>query len=192
MGEGRIRNCVWLVLALAMLVCAPSANASNLTPLPGIDGCLAVYEPLSEQCATGASSEQRYYLSGIALSPDGAHAYTANADGDVRALTRNVVTGALMPIAGACWEFEPRTSDCNPADGMQQPTAIAISPDGLDVYVGTAAGTIALFRRNIVTGALTQQAAPHRCVGDAASRPAYGCSALSGLGGADRTHLIQR
>ena len=97
----------------------------------------------------------------IAISADGTSVYVAseNNNGAVDEFQRNTSTGAL--------KFE----GCYGAGGCVVPAipealrlafAVAISPDGTDVYVGGQGASISTFTRNASTGALTFKG----CVGN--------------------------
>ena len=100
----------------------------------------------------------------------------------LRALLTGSLLAALAPFASAhaaagppgsltpfptpqlCFSQAP-ASGCTSAPGLESARAVAISADGLNVYVGGGT-TIAAFQRNAKTGQLTQ--APAR---SGASRP---------------------
>ena len=80
---------------------------------------------------------------GVAVSPDGAHVYVAGFEDDAIAVfARNATTGALTFI-GAVTD-----------SSLVEPSDIAISANGEDVYVRTQSG-VATFARDAGTGALT-------------------------------------
>ncbi len=87
---------------------------------------------------------------GIAISPDGKNLYaTGTTDDAVAVFARDAVTGVLTAV-----EVQ-RESD--PAvDGLDGATAVALSPDGKNVYVASADDdALAVFSRDAGTGALT-------------------------------------
>ncbi len=85
--------------------------------------------------------------SDVVVSPDGFHLYaTGENDDAIAVFERDPLTGALV-------EFRERKVDGAGADGMAGPRAVAISADGLNVYVaGTAESAIAVFVRNPAQG----------------------------------------
>lgn len=112
--------------------------------------CTGVCSPACE-CTCGLA-----YALDVAVSPDGAHVYTAANDlteesegGAVAAFSRNATTGELDFI-------EAQFDDTAGVDGIQGAAAVAVSPDGAHVYVAAAfEDAVAVFSRNVGTGALT-------------------------------------
>jgi hypothetical protein len=90
--------------------------------------------------------------SNVAISPDGAHVYHTGANlNSVSVLARDSGTGALSFV-------ESETDGVGGVTGLNDPEAIAVSPDGAHVYVSaeSAAGeTVVTFARDAVTGELT-------------------------------------
>ncbi|MGH7894482.1 MAG: beta-propeller fold lactonase family protein [Candidatus Binatia bacterium] len=92
----------------------------------------------------------------VVISPDDLHVYVASQTDDaVVVFSRNLGTGALTFV-------ESQKDQQGGVDGMNSPQSVAISPDGLHVYVparqsvaGNTFGSIVVFSRNVVTGALT-------------------------------------
>ena len=128
----------------------------------------------------------------VEVSPDGRHVYVvATRSRAIVVFTRYQASGALgfascvsqdVGLAGAP---APAAAGCLAAAGLNDPTAIALSPDGANAYVTSAeAGTVASFRRDGTTGALVPVAGG--CLADTAALvgPAAGCNAATGLVGA--------
>lgn len=88
--------------------------------------------------------------SGIAISPDGHHAYVAGSDDDALAIfARDGVTGALTLL-------DALSDGVGGVDGLAGATDVVLSPDGLHVYVsGPGDAAIAVFSRDAATGLLT-------------------------------------
>jgi cysteine-rich repeat protein len=86
----------------------------------------------------------------VAVSPDGGQVYAAAyANGALNVFTRNGTTGQLTFL-------EAQNDGVNGVDGLDGVTALAISPDGANVYsAGFNEDAIAVFRRDPATGALT-------------------------------------
>ncbi|MEO7793829.1 MAG: beta-propeller fold lactonase family protein [Thermoanaerobaculia bacterium] len=98
--------------------------------------------------------EALFGVSGLAVSPDGAHLYaTGQFDDAVAAFARNPVSGALTYIDVL------RDGDVQgllTIDGLDGAESVAVSPDGAHVYVaGFNDGAVAAFARNTATGQLT-------------------------------------
>ncbi|MFC1798577.1 beta-propeller fold lactonase family protein [Thermodesulfobacteriota bacterium] len=89
--------------------------------------------------------------SAVAISADGKHVYvTGNSDHAVAVFSRNTTSGQLTFV-----EFHK--DEVDGADGLNQASAVEVSPDGNHLYVGTSAFdyTVALFGRNATTGELS-------------------------------------
>jgi len=86
---------------------------------------------------------------GLALSPDGAHLYVASANDDAVAVFRR------DPATGDLTFVERHKNGEGGVDGLDDARAVALSPDGLYVYVAAArSDAVAVFSRNPTTGAL--------------------------------------
>ena len=100
----------------------------------------------------------------MAVSPDGLNVYVASGFSDaVAVFDREPSTGALTQRAGTegCWSEDGSSGACSNGRGLQGTTGVAVSPDGMNVYVTALAnneGSVGVFDRNIITGALTQKA----------------------------------
>jgi 6-phosphogluconolactonase (cycloisomerase 2 family) len=86
---------------------------------------------------------------GVAVSPDGAHVYTA-AEGDSA-----VAVFARAPATGALAFVEAKVDGVGGVDGLAGATAVTVSPDGATVYAaGRVDSAVVVFARNPLTGAL--------------------------------------
>src|SRR5262245_13216255 len=90
-------------------------------------------------------------VSAVAVSPDGAHVYTASLGDDaVAAFARDAGTGALTFVNAV------RDGDSG-VDGLDNGESVVVSPDGAHVYAaGSGDHAIAVFARDAGTGTLTQ------------------------------------
>lgn len=87
--------------------------------------------------------------SGVAVSPDGASVYATGANED------SVVVFARNTTSGALTYAEKKSDGVGAVDGLQTPRAVAVSADGLTVYVaGAGESAVAAFAR-AVNGTLT-------------------------------------
>jgi DNA-binding beta-propeller fold protein YncE len=117
----------------------------------------------------------------LELSPDGRHLYVAGSFANaVLIFQRDPETGLLSQsavVAHRC--VSPTQPNCKPVSNavIERPIALAISPDGNHVYVGsdgqdpTARDVVASFGRDATTGELTPIGGP------------TGCMSASGSGG---------
>lgn len=72
----------------------------------------------------------------VTIAPDGRTAYVASSgSGAMTWFTRDPASGSLTP-AGCVKDF-PRGDRCSPAPGLRGASAVAVSPDGIDVYVAS-------------------------------------------------------
>ena len=128
---------------------------------------------------------------GVAVSPDGKNVYVVDGnDNSISEFARNS-DGSLaqLPSPNNCIAQTGITTSCGnaTATGIRFPQAIAVSPDGKNVYVvGTdlnAIGDVAEFAR-AGNGSLTQLAAPNNCIGELrpAGVPMSACATNTGRG----------
>jgi 6-phosphogluconolactonase (cycloisomerase 2 family) len=89
---------------------------------------------------------------GIAISPDGKHAYVVD-NGDSKLVVYRVMDNNLLTFIGSY------ASSALPASQrFDSPYQVAVSADGANVYVtGLASDSIAMFKRDADTGLLTHQ-----------------------------------
>jgi DNA-binding beta-propeller fold protein YncE len=139
--------------ALTETGCFVDASQSPVTgcaPVPGLNGAIAV-----------------------AASPDGRNVY---------AVAPNSSTVAAFAVSGGGLHYlsciaDQRTpvAGCTSAPGLNSPSNLVISPDGLQVYVaGQGSNAVTTLMRDPVSGGLTEQA----CLsGDSGNGQADGCSA---------------
>ncbi len=93
----------------------------------------------------GPVSDSNSGALGVAVSPDGRHAYiTDRQSNKVKLFGRDPASGALTLI------------DTYVVPPFGEPMAVAVSPDGRSVFVANdSGGVLAAFRRDLVTGGLT-------------------------------------
>ncbi len=112
-------------------------------------------------CTTTTPAEAVDDPFSVAVSADGSSVYAASEDSElIDVFSRNTSTGALT-FAG-CNGALAKCTPTKPADALDFPEAVALSPDGSSVYVGSF--VMDTFSRNSSTGALTSTG----CIGDLA------------------------
>jgi DNA-binding beta-propeller fold protein YncE len=168
-----------LVAAIVVVVCvacgAAQADAppkGSLTDIGGTSGCVAQanhvvgleqHDAATDDCL---SIEGMMELHHVALSNDGHFVYTVagvnvfpEEQSTLRIFKRNASSGAVTPVKGraGCVERWGPTIDigCGLARNLQLIRFVTVSPDDRFLYV-TSAGGMAIFRRNVATGAVTQ------------------------------------
>jgi DNA-binding beta-propeller fold protein YncE len=135
----------------------------SLAPVDSPAGCFDDYLVAYTDCTLTSKLGGAY---DIAISPDGKNVYvTAPADEAVRTFTRDTETGLLTP--DGCVS-QDGSEGCDAGRALGAATAVAISPDGKDVYVAGsgAEGGIAIFDRDTETGALEQKLGTAGCVNE--------------------------
>jgi DNA-binding beta-propeller fold protein YncE len=132
-----------------------------LTQKPGAEGCLAASG--RDGCA---KLTQLFDAHQAVVSPDGRNVYVAGEPGVV-AFARDPTTGALTPLGGAaeCIGGTGVRAPCQRGRGLAGADSLAFSPDGAELYVtSNAHPTVAVLRRDPVTGAISEAAGAAGCV----------------------------
>lgn len=146
-----------------------------LQPLPGTEDCIS--EAVSG-CDTSAIALQG--SEALAISPNGANVYATSASKNALVeLKRNSETGALEQLGGkdACVTTETIVG-CTTVKAVGNSRGVAISPDGENVYVGSAGeNAVAAFSRG-AEGALVALTGGAECVTSSAT----GCASVKLLG----------
>ena len=117
-----------------------------------LDGTLAALSPATIPAGSSPT--------GLAVSPNGKHAYVAEANSDAVAIFNVAADGKLTPNAVQTTEMT----------GLNDPTSVAVSPDGKSVYVPNNASTIVSEFNVASNGTLTPKATPTVSAGP---RPSY-------------------
>jgi 6-phosphogluconolactonase (cycloisomerase 2 family) len=138
-------------------------NTGVLTQLPGTQGCVG-------DTGDGMTCAHGNGLAGavsLALSPDGNQLYAVSRSNSLAIFSRNASTGVLTQPAGTagCIADPGDGITCAQAHALGGPRSVTVSPDGKTVYVGARDGSaVAVFSRDLTTGALTQLAGLAGCV----------------------------
>ena len=116
------------------------------------------------------------------VSPDGRHVYVVTKG--VLVFDRDAGSGRLTQLASpdGCHTPDGTAGACRVVRSLDVSAGrgIAISPDGMNVYVGGGSdGGFAIFDRDSVTGALTQKAGTAGCINDSG---ADGCGTKPSAG----------
>lgn len=146
----------------AIAVFARNAATGALTQPSGTSGCISY--ALLAQCTPGAALAAP---EGMAVSPDGENIYVAAAlSSALDTFTRNPSTGALTQASGdAGCIVEAPLAGCTTGVQLGGADAVAVSPDGDDVYVTSVlSNSVTSFTRSPTSGQLTQQAGTSACV----------------------------
>ncbi|HEX8205062.1 MAG TPA: hypothetical protein VF587_03270 [Solirubrobacteraceae bacterium] len=125
------------------------------------EGCIA------ESVAGCATARHLTGILDIAFSEQGNDVYVAAGEFTIVVLERNATTNELSQPAGeaGCVTHDTVFDDCSIARNFMEPSALVVSPDGMNVYVGTRDFSgIAVFDREPVTGALTQKEGHEACI----------------------------
>jgi DNA-binding beta-propeller fold protein YncE len=156
-------------------------SGPGMSQLAGPDACYAQRDDESEAAALCRVGKGLMDASEPVVSPDGASVYVAAWGSDaVGVFRRAAATGRLVEFAcvsnNGTTGVDGTAGQCADGDAMLGATALAISPDGKNVYAASyASGGIAEFNRDQATGRLRQ----FGCV-----RPVATCTGARGLGGA--------
>jgi hypothetical protein len=146
-----------LALSIALLAIptmAGAAPAGGLKQLPGVDGCISGENPVPSGCQSVRALQS---IGDVVVSPDGKNVYASSTSLDaIVAFNRNTATGALTQkdsITGCITSdatVTPPPHSCNlspTASALDGVTAIAISPDGENLYAVTNTGIVTTLNR---------------------------------------------
>jgi DNA-binding beta-propeller fold protein YncE len=159
----------------AIAIFKRNARTGALAQPPGIGGCVAVK---GGGCATAVGLDGP---NSVAVSPDGLNVYaTSRASDTISVFHRNRSNGALTQLPGAagCTSGLPAPV-CAGGRALVGPDVVIVSPDGVNVYVGSFFGNaVAVFDRDRASGALTQPGDSTGCIAEAIA----GCTTGLALG----------
>jgi DNA-binding beta-propeller fold protein YncE len=165
----------------AVAIFSRNRRTGHVSQLPGRRGCVH-HQPADPRPGACTRARALGGPAALALSPDGANLYVAAAGSDALSVfARSRRTGGLRQLAGSAGCFSARTGGgCSLGRAMNEPTSVAVSPDGERVYVAgrrfpSAVGILA----RAADGSLTQAAGPAGCV---SHRGGFDCGIARGLG----------
>lgn len=153
---------------LALPGAAGAATAGGLKQLASTSGCLVDEASTPSGCQHVRGMQA---IGDVAVTPNGQSVYVTSTGKDaIVAFNRNPATGELTQNSGitGCYTSDAgvATADsCNLIpipDTLDGPTAIAISPDGQQVYVVTTSGRLTGFNR-LADGSLTLNNSGNYC-----------------------------
>ena len=131
-------------------VFARNAASGKPTQLRGRAACVQLQSG-EEPCRSAHLAD----VADLAISPDGRNAYIAdgvfiNFPGRLGAFARDRSNGALAPLPGRaeCLVRSRRPRACTRIRGLVSPRAVAVSPDGRNVYAATDNGGVITLRRH--------------------------------------------
>jgi DNA-binding beta-propeller fold protein YncE len=156
-----------VVLAFPQLAGAQAPG--SLAQLADPNSCIEATSNSSTECPSQGNGLNGSV--GVAVSPDGKNVYViGNNDSAIAEFGRNP-DGSLTQLGSSndCIADQSADNGCSDtATGLVAPQAIAVSPDGADVYVAAhdsaGVGTVAEFARN-ADGSLTQLLS-HDCIAE--------------------------
>lgn len=157
-----------VVLAAIPARAGATVTSGALSQLAGNADCVGEEVEVSEGNTCGTLvHDGTHDVFQVQLSPDGRSAYSVAINGDLIEYSRNLVNGALTVIG--C--VTASTDKCAPENVVEnaveigKPSAVAISPNGENVYVtGTSKHAVVEFQRDTGTGLLTLMNGGKACV----------------------------
>jgi DNA-binding beta-propeller fold protein YncE len=196
----------WSILSVGLLVSAvlasgataaapiphrsrPPVNALGvITQLSGANGCLVDRSSHRRGCTPVRALVGPGPFVGseaVAVSPDGRNVYAASSSSNAIAVfKRDPSNGKLSQASGPAGCIAAGGTDgCGSGVGLLGPNSVAVSADGKNVYATSfRSSSIAIFRRNPSTGALTQATDGTDCL---AAVAVPSCTTARALDGAD-------
>jgi DNA-binding beta-propeller fold protein YncE len=131
----------------AVVVFDRDVATGELEQKAGTDGCVSD-DGTGNACATGIALDDPF---DVAVSPDGTTVLVASNTGNaVVVFTRDLVTGALTqnPGQAGCVSANGNGGDCVNGRGLVGTQAVAVAPDGRNVYSAMAVSDgVAVFTR---------------------------------------------
>ena len=162
------------MVAVLIALCAFASTAHADPWRPVAQSCVSL-TGTGGTCAVGRASDGLWK---VAVAPGGLHAYGIAHDSQaIMVFDRNPATGALTQRgAGGC--LSDSGTGCALIRGGRYADGIVVSPDGLNVYVGSG-GALSVYDRNPTTGDIAQKPGVRGCFTIDGAYPA--ASANTGL-----------
>jgi DNA-binding beta-propeller fold protein YncE len=164
----------------SVAVFSRDTSTGALTQLPGTAGCVS-------ETGNGGACSDDHGLDGATrtvISGDGKFVYVVSLFSDaVGVFSRDAATGALTQLSGmaGCVSETGSGGTCGTVRGLDYPHALSLSPDDRFIYTAAVdSNAIAVFSRNVSTGALTQLSGATGCV---SGTSADGCASGIALNG---------
>ena len=148
-----------------------------LTQPAGQAGCIS--QGGTSGCAVGRGLREVW---DIAESRDGKNVYALGSGSDSVAVLRRTAAGLSQDESPAGCLARTPAEGCTTARAVNDPTGVVVSSDAKTVYVASfESDAVAILRRNLATGTLTQPAGQAGCISQAGGG---GCRAGRALDGA--------
>lgn len=162
----------------AVAILSRDAETGALVQADGPTACISDNGPGHDpSCEMGVGLDGP---AGVVVSPDGNSVYVAAPRSNALAtFRRDQDTGLLQQLDCISTAGPSHDADCREGSGLDGANFVAISPDGLNVYVASWDSALALFSRDVTTGRLTQLG----CIVDK-GRTMPECSSGTGMKGA--------
>jgi DNA-binding beta-propeller fold protein YncE len=178
---------LYLLSDAGVAVLRRNPRSGAVRQLKGEAGCIAADETFG--CTIGRALDvadnpaqvifgSKISARRIVVSRDGTRVYVASNTG-IAVLIRSRVDGSLRQLPGAAGCVGPdAASGCAPARTLRGVGALALSPDGRELYATTRSSSLVVLRRDALTHGLLQPTGADGCVN---ATGAEGCMAAPRL-----------